>query len=161
MRPEDDDYTRLALGDYDDDGYADVLISDRGLWRNLGGSGRFKRVDQELGLDIKGRSAVFADFNNDGHLDLSITNCYRVWMNPFYEGAGDGFFLDVTFRTGAFAFSACGQAAADFDNDGEHDLFVTALLFFCPLIQYNNGEFHGYRPANRKPDKSLCTRFHS
>ena len=67
---------------------------------------------------------LLADFNNDGHLDLSMTNCYRVWVNQLYEGVGDGSFREVTFRTGAFASDACGQAAADFDNDGDLDWFV-------------------------------------
>jgi len=55
---------------------------------------------------------------------LSIMNCYRVWVNQFYEGVGDGSFREVTFRTGAFACNASGQAAADFDNDGDLDWFV-------------------------------------
>ena len=67
---------------------------------------------------------LLADFNNDGHLDLSIVNTYRVWVNQLYEGVGDGSFREVTFRTGAFASNARGQAAADFDNDGDLDWFV-------------------------------------
>jgi hypothetical protein len=67
---------------------------------------------------------LLADFNNDGHLDLSMTNCYRVWANQLYEGVGDGSFREVTFQTGAFASNAQGQAAADFDNDGDLDWFV-------------------------------------
>jgi len=67
---------------------------------------------------------LLADFNNDGHLDLSILNCYRVWVNQLYEGIGDGSFREVTFRTGAFASNSQGQAVADFDNDGDLDWFV-------------------------------------
>jgi len=63
---------RIVLGDYDSDGWADVLIPDRGLWRNLGGSGKFKRVDRELGLDLKGTLAAFADVNNDGLSDVIV-----------------------------------------------------------------------------------------
>ena len=67
---------------------------------------------------------MLADFNNDGRLDLSITNSYRVWVNQLYEGVGDGSFREVNFRAGAFAANASSQAAADFDNDGDLDWFV-------------------------------------
>ena len=80
----------------------------------------------ESGLVYRETSAdpLLADFNNDGHLDLSIINTYRIWVNQLYEGVGDGSFREVTFRTGAFAANAAGQAAADFDNDGDLDWFV-------------------------------------
>jgi hypothetical protein len=80
----------------------------------------------ESGLVYRETNAdpLLADFNNDGHLDLSIINTYRVWVNQLYEGVGDGSFREVTFRTGAFASDAGGQAAADFDNDGDLDWFV-------------------------------------
>jgi len=70
---------------------------------------------------------------------LSMTNCYRIYVNQFYEGIGDGCFKEVTFRTGAFAFNAEGQASGDFDNDGDLDWFVRdgnrgILLFENKLI---------------------------
>jgi hypothetical protein len=67
---------------------------------------------------------MLADFNNDGHLDLSITNYYRAYVNQLYEGDGNGSFNEVTFRTGAFACNAVGQASGDFDNDGDLDWFL-------------------------------------
>jgi hypothetical protein len=81
-------------------------------------------IDSGLVYRETNTDPLLADFNNDGHLDLSITNCYRVWVNQLYEGGGDGSFREVTFRTGAFASNSQGQAAADFDNDGDLDWFV-------------------------------------
>jgi hypothetical protein len=69
-------------------------------------------------------SPLLADFNNDGVLDLSMTNVYRIYYNQFYEGVGDGSFKEITYHTGAFASNTLGQAAGDFDNDGDLDLFV-------------------------------------
>jgi len=81
-------------------------------------------IDSGLVYRETNADPLLADFNNDGHLDLSMANCYRVWVNQLYEGGGDGSFREVTFRTGAFACNAQGQAAADFDNDGDLDWFV-------------------------------------
>lgn len=67
---------------------------------------------------------LLADFNNDGALDLSITSCNRIYINQFYQGIGDGSFKEVTFRTGAFAYNAEGQASCDFDHDGDLDWIV-------------------------------------
>lgn len=108
-------------------------------------------------------SPLLADFNNDGRLDLSMTNCYSVWLNQFYEGAGDGAFREVTFRTGALASNAAAQAAADFDNDGDLDWFVIdgnkgLLLYENKLIDGGTQpaganwvelELHGGRHVNR------------
>jgi len=86
----------------------------------------FKDNTLAAGLVFRETNAnpLLADFNNDGALDLSMTNVYRIYVNQFYEGVGDGSFKEVTFRTGAFASNTAGQAASDFDNDGDLDWFV-------------------------------------
>ncbi|GAI00958.1 unnamed protein product, partial [marine sediment metagenome] len=86
---------------------------------------------------------MLADFNNDGALDLSMTNVYRIYINQLYEGIGDGSFKEVTFHAGAFAANSAGQASGDFDNDGDLDWFVCdgnrgVLLYENTLI--DNGE---------------------
>src|SRR5207253_2228626 len=68
----------LALVDYDNDGWLDIVAAGDGLrvWRNLGSSG-FREVTTELGLDklVKGKidSIVAADFDNDGDTDLLVS----------------------------------------------------------------------------------------
>lgn len=94
------------------------------VYLNTGHGFEDHTLDSGLVFRETNTDPLLADFNNDGHLDLSIMNCYRVWVNQFYEGVGDGSFREVTFRTGAFACNAGRQAAADFDNDGDLDWLV-------------------------------------
>jgi hypothetical protein len=94
------------------------------VYLNTGHGFEDHTLDSGLVFRETNADPLLADFNNDNHLDLSIMNCYRVWVNQFYEGVGDGSFREVTFRTGAFAYNTQGQAAADFDNDGDLDWFV-------------------------------------
>ncbi|MDH4219950.1 MAG: VCBS repeat-containing protein [Candidatus Aminicenantes bacterium] len=72
LRIASDGPPQTILGDYDNDGYADLLIPGGGLWRNLGDGGKFKRVDEDLGLDINGIVAAYADVNNDGLVDIIV-----------------------------------------------------------------------------------------
>lgn len=94
------------------------------VYLNTGHGFEDHTLDSGLVYRETNEDPLLADFNNDGHLDLSIINSYRVWVNQLYEGVGGGSFREVTFRTGAFASNAGGQAAADFDNDGDLDWFV-------------------------------------
>jgi hypothetical protein len=73
----------LAVGDYDNDGYADILVTTYGdnvLYRNEG-DGRFTDVTARAGVAMKGHplkaSACWLDFDNDGHLDLFVTHYFQ------------------------------------------------------------------------------------
>jgi tetratricopeptide (TPR) repeat protein len=68
----------VAFADYDNDGDADIFVTNWGrdrLWRNEGGK-RFTDVTESAGVgDARwGSSAAFLDFDNDGHLDLFVAN---------------------------------------------------------------------------------------
>ena len=72
------------------------------------------------------------DFDNDGWVDLYVTGVNR---NSLYRNNGDGTFTDVTERAGVSGTDASGKkrwsvaaAGADFDNDGDLDLFVANYL---------------------------------
>jgi len=119
----------VAWGDYDRDGWPDLFVSNQGvpnaLYRNLG-NGRFVDVAAAAGVraaqDV-GSGAVFADYDNDGRLDLYVTN---IGANRLYRNLGDGRFEDVTAFAGV-GDEGYGQSAAwgDYDNDGWLDLYVS------------------------------------
>ncbi len=138
----------LDLADYDGDGLPDVVKTNfaddyPNLYRNSGKSGYSDRA-LFAGLGVNPQhvlwSPVFADFDNDGWVDLLITaghifpevdrlkNAQR-FRNPrlLYWNLGNGKFEDVSDRSGpgiAAAHSSRGAAAGDFDNDGNIDLLI-------------------------------------
>jgi tetratricopeptide (TPR) repeat protein len=145
----------VAVGDYDNDGDPDLFVSRLDTYALLSnrGDGTFQDVTEEAGL--AGRrdnptSAVFADLDNDGDLDLYVCH-YMIWdeNDPrlcrnekggyFYcdpskvDPAPDrvfrndgGRFVDVTEEAGIAdpGGRGLGVVAADLDDDGLIDLFV-------------------------------------
>jgi len=85
---------------------------------------------------VLGGVALF-DFDNDGRLDVFFTNGARIpglrkddprFWNRLYRNQGDGTFRDVTESAGVRGEGySMGAAAADFDNDGWTDLYVTGV----------------------------------
>ena len=73
----------VAVGDYDNDGYVDVLVTNYGdnvLYHNEG-NGRFTDVTARAGVAMSRHplkaSAAFLDFDNDGYLDLFVTHYFQ------------------------------------------------------------------------------------
>lgn len=118
-----------AWGDYDNDGNLDLFVANRGennfLYRNNGG-GTFTRITTgEIVNEIGGWvSCAWADYDNDGFLDLFVTNVNG--KNALYRNGGDGTFSKVTSESlGSEEGRSHGCAWADYDNNGFLDLFVT------------------------------------
>ena len=88
------------------------------------------------------------DYNNDGLMDLFFVNGAHLpdmnksdprYWNRLYHNNGDGTFSDVTEKAGVQGlYFGMGVAAADYDNDGWVDLFVTGVNG-CQLF-HNNGD---------------------
>ena len=123
----------VAWGDYDNDGDLDLFVSDwldnNRLYRNDGTSG-FLLITEGAIVSDGGSSisAAWGDYDNDGYLDLFIARTrsdYTGENNLLYHNEGDGTFSPVTegavVNDGGRSF---GCAWADFDNDGDLDLFV-------------------------------------
>ncbi len=148
----------VAAGDYDNDGFTDLFVCNAGrdaLYHN-NGDGTFTDVTVEAGLAVKAKDllsvcAAFFDYDNDGLLDLVVSEytfwnpttdirCVRdgkldVYCHPgtykavahrLYHNRGKGQFADVTEKAG---FSSAlgkgmGIGIADFNGDGFQDVFV-------------------------------------
>jgi len=122
--------------DYNNDGCLDILVM-RGAWeapmrksllRN-NCDGTFTDVTKASGLTEKvtsSQAAVWADINNDGLLDLFVGN--ESSPAQLFLNKGDGTFEDISASAGIdrVAFSK-GVAAADYDNDGYVDFYVSNL----------------------------------
>jgi enediyne biosynthesis protein E4 len=124
--------------DFDEDGWLDIFLVDGGsfadpaiarrarhrLFRNRGG-GWYDDVTAAAGIRPRGygMGACAGDIDNDGSIDLYVTN---VGPNTLYRNGGGGRFTEVPNAGGA-AGGAWSTSCAflDFDRDGSLDLFVT------------------------------------
>jgi hypothetical protein len=77
-------------------------------------------------LETTGSGAAFLDYDNDGLLDIFLVSG-EGGLSRLYHNEGKGRFTDVTVKMGLAGVSGWGQGvcAADYDNDGFTDLFVT------------------------------------
>ncbi len=115
------------------------------LWRNRG-DGSFEDVTARAGLAAAFGSAlgaVSADFNGDAWPDIYVANdgnANQLWLNQ-----GDGTFRDTALlsgcalNAGGFAEAGMGVDAADYDGDGDTDLFMTHLTGETNTIYVNDG----------------------
>jgi hypothetical protein len=94
-----------------------------------------------------GPGCAFFDYDNDGWMDIFLVNSgpsdffkpERPLRSALYKNNRDGTFTDVTLKAGlSFDGFGMGCAAADYDNDGFADLFVTA--YGRPRLYHNNGD---------------------
>ena len=122
---------RPTLGDYDNDGNADIFLANygpNGLYRNLDGKG-FENVAPELGLAIDSRydTGAWGDFDNDGRLDLFVNGTVtggKSYEDYLFHNDENGF-VDITPSIIKNSDSDHGAHWVDFDRDGDLDLALT------------------------------------
>ncbi len=163
----------ISLGDYDNDGWLDLYISDfqknsDHLWRNSG-KGYFDEVSDEAGITVPTRDVLsfgggFFDYDNDGWLDLFIANghvypeieqaspeTHYKQHNSLFHNERNGKFKDTSAAGGLSVLpprAGRGVAFADFDNDGYVDV-VVANNGDPPTLLHNKGS-HGNHFVNFK-----------
>ncbi len=149
-----------AAADFDNDGWTDLYVTgiDRNTLFHNNGNGTFTDVTDHAhvagrlpnGKKLLSVSAAWVDYDNDGRLDLFVTN-YLDWTpetskvcgpvgkrlscppslytgqpNLLYHNNGDGTFTDVSAEMGIAGQvgKGMGVAIADYDGDGWMDIFV-------------------------------------
>ena len=127
----------VAVGDYDNDGYPDLHIAndmEADLFYHNNGGGTFTETADltgtgydENGFPGSGMGNAFGDYNNDGYLDLIVSNASGL-PALLYQNENAAFFTDVSFVSGIGAvtlpYFKWAVEFLDYDNDGLLDLFV-------------------------------------
>ncbi len=138
MGIRDTDGRAMGVGaaDYDEDGFVDVYVANdhtlNYLWHNDGGKGFTDRgtmsgtAFSQAGEATVSMSVDFADFNEDGLLDLFVSDDTYCSL---YENVGNGVFTDKgipsNISTSAAQFVGWSSSFIDYDNDGLIDIFKT------------------------------------
>jgi len=151
----------LVAADFDNDGDSDVFFANGGfdlvepdqLLRNdLATLGKFTDVSAaagELSAPSKSFSASALDYDNDGLLDMFVSNSNSLLPSRLLHNQGNLQFTDVAVAAGMGAPRAgIGTSSGDFDNDGWMDVAVGAFLAGSQLFHNKgDGTFEDVAPA--------------
>jgi hypothetical protein len=135
----------VAVGDYNNDGYDDIYACSpygkNQLYRNNGDE-TFSEVGDSLGLalesDVNSAAAVWGDLDNDGWLDLYVTN--KSVPDQLFHNNGDGTFTEISFEAGIYHLgNPKALNLADVNNDGFLDIYISNFKSENALY-LNNGD---------------------
>ena len=153
------------LGDYDNDGSLDIIVATfqwlpNTLYRNEA-DGFFTDItfDAHLGaasVPFLAMTSAFFDYDNDGHLDIMVTNGHLddnvkdydpsttyEQLNQVFRNNGDGTFTETTTASGPgmqVERVSHGAVFGDYDNDGDIDVFISdSASPQCTLLRNDGG----------------------
>ena len=143
-------------GDFDSDGDLDLICANLAHPRYIDFSNRtmlyenqgkpyftFKDIRREAGIIYEETNSepAWGDVNNDGYLDLYLTDVYEGRRSFLYLNNGDKTFRESTWLSGTRHFNGWGTAFCDYDKDGDLDLLVAGgniQLFRNDTVNENN-----------------------
>ena len=144
----------VVFGDVDRDGDQDLYLANdkaaNAFFLN-DGRGHFEEDALMAGVAYNGDGKVSAgmgvdmgDYDNDGWLDLFVTN-FQWETNTLYRNNGDGTFVDQTYDANlgkdSIPYLSWGTRIFDFDNDGDRDIFVASGHLESDVEKYENTTF--------------------
>lgn len=165
-------FNTISIGDYNNDGYNDVLImcyDDYGrsidLYRNDSGTGRFILQENALPKETTGSlgkfhpasngSVMFGDINNDGWLDIFYTGYSDVSRGiRLYLNMQDGTFKDITPGNIEGSFES-QSVLADINGDGTLDILVTG--HGDNWARYSSIYYNVINPETKMPEFTLVS----
>jgi len=172
-----------AWGDFDNDGDEDLFIANVSgaltsseatqraspavaqLYRNDGG--RFAEHAGLAGVAVRGlgMAAAWGDADGNGWLDLVVTSYDRLWL---FRNRQDGTFEDVSSASGLGAFKGfwAGASWADYDRDGDLDLYVCGYVRYAfdranlgrVSLQFEAEVPFTLNPSSYQPERNLLFR---
>ena len=159
----------IAFGDYDNDAYPDILVTNfweetNTLYHNDGGR-FFSDLTFDAGVGLESFQFLawgtgFFDYDNDGDKDLFVANGHvypqvdranlgvsYAQTNQLFENMGDGTFAEVSLTSGAglqIEKVSRGASFGDYDEDGDLDIFVLELNDLPTLLRNDGGDRNNY-----------------
>jgi tetratricopeptide (TPR) repeat protein len=173
----------VAAGDYDNDGYMDLYVSNlqgAGSLYHNNHDGTFTDIAKQAGVLGSGRGFAtwFFDYDNDGWPDLFVTSFYmsieetlktyfglphNATTLKLYKNLGNGAFRDVTEEAGLNkVFMPMGANFGDVDNDGYLDIYLgtgsPSYAAMVPNVLLRNKEGSPSSISPHPPAPASCTR---
>lgn len=168
------------LGDYDNDGRFDIIVATfqwlaNTLYHN-DGDGFYTDLTFSAQLGVEslpylGMTSAFLDYDNDGWLDIFVSNGHLdknvreydpsttyAQQNQLFRNKGDGTFAEVSDESGPgmrVKRVSHGAVFGDYDNDGDVDMFVSdSDTPHCTLLRNDGGNNNHYLRISTKGSKS-------